>query len=96
MISVCTSLMARDVDCLFTGLFTVCISFHVKYLFMSFAHFLFLTFIYLFLREREREQVGEGQRERETQNLKQTPGSELSVQSQTWDSNPPTNCEIMT
>ena len=29
----------------------------------------------------------EGQRERETQNLKQTPGSELSAQSLTWGSN---------
>ena len=40
-------------------------------------------------RERDRVQVGEGQREgeRETQNLKQAPGSELSAQSLTRDSN---------
>ena len=41
--------------------------------------------VYLFLRERT--QAGEGQRERETQNLKQSPGSELSAQSPTWGSN---------
>ena len=34
--------------------------------------------------------MGEGQRERETQNLKEDPGSELSAQSPTWGSNPPT------
>ena len=49
----------------------------------SFIFFLFFFFnIYLFLRQRETEhERGEGQRERETQNLKQTPGSELSAQS---------------
>ena len=31
-----------------------------------------------------------GQRERETQNLKQTPGSELSAQGLKWGSNPQT------
>ena len=30
---------------------------------------------------------GGAERERETQNLKQAPGSELSAQSLTWDSN---------
>ena len=34
--------------------------------------------------------VEEGQRERETQNPKQAPGSELSAQSLTRGSNPPT------
>ena len=33
-----------------------------------------------FLRARDRVQAGKGQRERETQNLKKTPGSELSAQ----------------
>ena len=54
---------------------------------------LFILMFYLFLREtrererreREREQ-GRG-RERETQNLKQTPASELSAQSLTWSLN---------
>ena len=46
---------------------------------------------YLFLRERERERTRrEGQRERKTQNLKQAPGSELSVQSLTRGVNPRT------
>ena len=45
-------------------------------------------------RDRDRAQAGEEQRERETQNPKQAPGSELSAQSPTRDSN--TNCEIMT
>ena len=40
-----------------------------------------VLFIYLFLREKELAQVRKGQRDRETQNLKQTPGSELSAQS---------------
>ena len=35
----------------------------------------------MFIFERDRAQVGEGQRESETQNPKQAPGSELSVQS---------------
>ena len=39
---------------------------------------------------RDRTPAGEGQRERETQNLKQVPGSELSAQSPTRGSNPPT------
>ena len=38
--------------------------------------------------ERDRARAGEGQRERETQNPKQGPGSELSAQSPTQDSNP--------
>ena len=45
-------------------------------------------------REREREKdrvgVGEGQRKRETQNPKQAPGSELSVQSPSRGLNPRT------
>ena len=40
----------------------------------------------IFKRETEHEQ-GEGQRDRETQNPKQAPGSKLSAQSLTWDSN---------
>ena len=48
---------------------------------VSFFFFFFLTFI--FETERDRALTGEGQRERETQNLKQTPGSELSAQSPT-------------
>lgn len=49
---------------------------------------IFLMFIYFF-RERERDRVraGEGQRETHTQNLKQAPGSELSLQSPPWGSN---------
>ena len=39
--------------------------------------------MFIFERERESAQAGEGQRERETQNLKQSPGSELSAQSPT-------------
>ena len=49
--------------------------------------------VYLFERERERERErtkGEGQIERETQNLKQAPGSKLSVQSPMRGLNPPT------
>ena len=43
---------------------------------------------FIFERERQRQSVnGGGQRERETQNLKQTPGSERSVQSPTRGSN---------
>ena len=34
-------------------------------------------FYFIFERDRDRARVGERQRERETQNLKQTPGSEL-------------------
>ena len=51
----------------------------------------FLTFI-LFLKERERQSMSSGgaERERETQNPKQDPDSELSAQSPTWGSNPPT------
>ena len=45
----------------------------------------FLMFI--FESERDGERVGEGQREGETQNPKQAPGSELSVQSLTWGLN---------
>ena len=48
--------------------------------------------VYLFLRQ---STSGEGaEKERETQNPKQIPGSELSAQSPTQDSN--SNCEIMT
>ena len=59
---------------------------------MSIGHDTFFLFkkiflIFIFERERDRAQVGEGQRERETQNPKQAPGSELSAQSPTWDSN---------
>ena len=44
--------------------------------------------VYLLLREeRDRARAGDRQREGETQNLKQAPGSELSAQSQTQDSN---------
>ena len=39
-------------------------------------------------RQRDRVQAGEEQREREIQNLKQTPGSELSEQSLMQVSNP--------
>ena len=39
---------------------------------------------------RDRVQAGEGQREREPQNLKQSPGPELSAQSPMRDSNPRT------
>ena len=54
----------------------------------------FLNF-YLFLRKRERDTECEGgrnrererERERETQNPKQAPGSKMSAQSPTWDSN---------
>ena len=47
---------------------------------------IFLMFIYFW--DRERQSVsGEGQKERETQNLKQRPGSKLSAQSLTRDSN---------
>ena len=46
--------------------------------------------VYLFVkkREKDRAQAGEKQRERETQNVKQTPGSELSAQSLTRGLNP--------
>ena len=47
----------------------------------------FVMFIYFWERERERVQAGEGQKERKTQNLKPTPGSELSAQSLTQASN---------
>ena len=42
----------------------------------------------LLLRDRERPWAWEGRRERETQNLKQAPGSQLSVQSPMRSSNP--------
>ena len=45
------------------------------YLFNFFLH-------YLFLGDRWEAQVEEGHRENETQNLKQSPGSELSAQTQ--------------
>ena len=44
----------------------------------------------MFIFERHRARVGEGQRQKETQNLKQARGSELSAQSPTRGSNPPT------
>ena len=49
---------------------------------MSSLDFLFFSNVYLFLRQRETEhEQGRGrEREREIQNLKQAPGSELSVQ----------------
>ena len=57
----------------------------------SLDEFIFYFFnICLFLRERERASTGEGQREKETQNLKQTPGSELSAQSPMLGLNPRT------
>ena len=46
----------------------------------------FFFLIFIFERERERE-AGEQQREKETQDPKQVPGSELSVQSPTRGSN---------
>ena len=46
-----------------------------------------ILMLLIFEREGDGVQVGEGQRERETNNLKQAPGSELSAQSQTQDSN---------
>ena len=57
--------------------------------------FFFFFNVYLFLRERDTQNATrEGLRERETQTLKWAPGSELSAQSWTQDSN--TNHEIMT
>ena len=41
----------------------------------------FKLFLMSILGERNRSWAGEGQNEQETQNLKQTPGSELSAQS---------------
>ena len=38
---ICVSLMANDVEPLFLGLFAICISSSVKWLFASFAHFPF-------------------------------------------------------
>ena len=61
-----------------------------------FLLFIYFFYIYFFLRDRDRVQRGEGQRENETQNPKQVPGSKLSAQSPMQDSNPPTNCEVMT
>ena len=53
----------------------------------SFITLLFFFNIYSFFETlREAVQGGEGQRERETQNWKQAPGSELSVQSPSWGS----------
>ena len=49
----------------------------------------FSLMFYLFLRQTEHEWGG-GQRETETQNPKQAPGSEPSVQSPTQGSNPQT------
>ena len=43
--------------------------------------------MFIFEKERARMQEGEGQREGETQNQKQAPGSERSVQSPTRGSN---------
>ena len=41
-------------------------------------------------KEREYRSRGEAEKKRETQNPKQAPGPKLSVQSQTWGSNPQT------
>ena len=57
--------------------------------------FEFFKRFFIFERERERARVEEGQRERETQNLKQTPGSEMSAQS-LMAGLELTDCEIMT
>ena len=62
-----------------------------------FLFFFFNFFKCLFFeseRERDRGQVGKGQRERETQNLKQSPGSELSAQSLMWGSNSSTEFDV--
>ena len=55
-------------------------------LFSGIFYYFFNVYVYLRVRDRAREV--EGQKERETQNLKQAPDSELSVQSPTWGSNP--------
>ena len=57
----------------------------------SFTKVFFYFFnVYLFLRERETETESEWGRSRERgrQNLKQTPGSEVSAQSLAWGLNP--------
>ena len=55
-----------------------------------------LSFFNVYFWERERMGVGEAQRERTTQNLKQTPGSELSAESLTWGPNPQTMSQSQT
>ena len=45
--------------------------------------------------EKQSASWGGAERDKETQKLKQAPGSELSAQSLTWDSNSQ-DCEIMT
>ena len=54
---------------------------------ISSFYYIFNLNVYFWERERERAQAGEEQRERETQNLKQTPGSELSAQNLMWGLN---------
>uniref|UniRef100_A0ABI7ZBH6 ADP ribosylation factor like GTPase 5A n=1 Tax=Felis catus TaxID=9685 RepID=A0ABI7ZBH6_FELCA len=51
-------------------------------LYKMLAHEILHSFfhVYLYLRERQSASGGDGRRERESQNLKQAPGSELSVQ----------------
>ena len=46
--------------------------------------------MFIFERKRDRVQAEEGQKEREAQNPKQAPGSKMSAQSPTRDSNSPT------
>ena len=41
MILICISLIANDVDHLFMNLFAICMSSFVKYLFVSFVHWIF-------------------------------------------------------
>ena len=43
--------------------------------------------LFIFERERQRASEGGAERERETQNPKQVPGSAMSEQSPTWNSN---------
>lgn len=45
MVLICIFLMANDVEHLFMCVFAICISSSVKYLFMSFAHFLIRFFL---------------------------------------------------
>ena len=58
---------------------------------MCFFFFFLFKCLFIFKRVKERQSIsGRGQREREPQNQKQAPGSELSAQSPTRDSNPQT------
>lgn len=45
MVLICIFLMANDVEHLFMCIFAICISSSVKYLFMSFVHFLIRFFL---------------------------------------------------